>query len=51
MGGVDNLLDHFYASAAAGFNRVGGGAASVGNRLPALGRNGWLRVQWAFGNP
>ncbi|MEM9385642.1 MAG: TonB-dependent receptor [Pseudomonadota bacterium] len=50
MGGVDNLLDHFYASAASGFNRVGGGAATVGNRLPALGRNGWLRVQWAFGD-
>ncbi len=50
MGGVDNLLDHFYASAASGFNRVGGGAAGLGDRLPALGRNGWLRVQWAFGN-
>ena len=46
VAGVENLGDREYADPMSGFNRVPGGTAPLGRRLPGAGRNGFLKLVW-----
>lgn len=46
--GIDNLFDREYAHHLSGSNRVTGSDVAVGERLPGMGRNAWLRINWQF---
>jgi iron complex outermembrane receptor protein len=46
--GVENLFDEAYAPHLAGRSRVGASDVPVGERLPGVGRGGWVRVTARF---
>ena len=46
VAGAENLGDREYADPMSGFNRVPGGGAPLGRRLPGAGRNGFLKLVW-----
>ncbi len=42
--GVENLADREYADHLAGYNRVNASDVGLGNRIPGVGRNAYIRV-------
>ena len=46
VAGAENLADRAYADPMSGFNRVPGGGAPFGRRLPGAGRNGFVKLVW-----
>ena len=47
-GGVENLFDRRYADHLSGINRVALSDVAVGERLPGVGRGGFLRLSLAY---
>ena len=45
-GGIDNLFDRDYQQHLAGYNRVMGSDVTVGDRLPGVGRNLYVRFYY-----
>jgi iron complex outermembrane receptor protein len=48
MAGVNNLFDNDYSDHLNGYNRVRGADVPFGDRLPGLGRNGFVRVAFEW---
>lgn len=46
--GVENLLDEAYEDHLAGYNRIAGSDVSPGARLPGVGINGFVRLEYVF---
>ncbi len=46
--GVENLLDRDYRAHTGGYNRATNSDVPIGQRLPAYGANGYLRLTWTF---
>lgn len=46
--GVENLLDEAYEDHLAGYNRIAGSDVAPGARLPGVGINGFVRLEYVF---
>ena len=46
-GGVDNVFDREYERHLAGYNRVSGSDVAIGDRLPGVGRNFYVRFSFS----
>lgn len=46
--GIENLLDESYEDHLAGYNRIAGSDVPLGARLPGVGMNGFVRLQYIF---
>lgn len=45
--GIENLFDNRYAEHLSGHNRISGPDVALGERLPAAGRGGFIRLSWS----
>ena len=46
--GIENLLDEAYEDHLAGYNRIAGSDVPLGARLPGVGINGFVRLEYVF---
>lgn len=46
--GIENLLDETYEDHLAGYNRIAGSDVPLGARLPGVGVNGFVRLEYIF---